>query len=588
MAAIQVTDCRGMSKKIDPKKLPEGIAQAAYNVQFGQGHIRPINQPYSPSPAISLSLGTLGSGLETIFKTASGLWIGFNQFTTIMESPVPEDAYKRIYSTGHTVGGALEPRVRDGQSAANMQSQLFRLGVPKPGSGPDVTLAPPSSANTATENPITRAYAITYVTAFGEEGPPSDPVTVDVYTDQTTTIYAGNPPSSRNITSIRLYRTDDDGTFRVHDTYSLSAIASPGFTDSKSDSELGEEIPSTTWKEPPGSIEGIMHAGNGIVAAFLGNTLLFSERYLPHAWPEEYRLTTNFPIVALANLPEGILVLTEGKPALATGNDPSGMTLSELDFPQACISRRGVVEMGTSVIYPSPDGMIQITASGGRNLTEDVFTGDDWRSYAFTGSDRLQGFFWENQYVGFDQTAESSNGQTRSNGFVLDPRGGGASFSFREGSYGSGRDWGRIIAGFNDLKDDKLYLASVTSSTEIVEWAESSDMLEATIDSAVFYSPRPVNFGALRVNAESVGGFSGTATLYGMGQSGWSTIQATTIDTTNSALGMGHESDAEQIERMPSGTKHNEVYINLKSDRSSGSSKGGCSMIKYAESMQEL
>ena len=31
-----------MSKKIDPKKLPEGIAQAAYNVQFGQGHISPI------------------------------------------------------------------------------------------------------------------------------------------------------------------------------------------------------------------------------------------------------------------------------------------------------------------------------------------------------------------------------------------------------------------------------------------------------------------------------------------------------------------------------------------------------------------
>ena len=587
MAAIQITDCRGMSKKIDPKKLPEGIAQAAYNVQFGQGHIRPINQPYAPTSAISLDLGALTSSIDTIFKTSSGFWLGFNNFTTVMESPVPQDTYKRIYSTGHLLNGVVQPRVRDGQSQSNLQNQLFRLGVPKP-SVPTVNLAPTSSANTATENPVSRAYAITYVTAFGEEGPPSDSVLVDVYTDQTVTVFAGNAPASRNITSIRLYRTDEDGTFRVHGTYSESAIADPGFVDSLSDSQLGEELPSTNWKEPPTTIEGIMHAGNGIVAAFDGNTLLFSERYLPHAWPEEYRLTTNSPIVALANLPEGILVLTKGKPALATGNDPSGMTLAELDFPQACISKRGVVEMGTSVLYPSPDGMIQISASGGRNLTEDVFTGEDWRSYAFTGSDRLQGFFWEGQYVGFDQTAETANNQLRSNGFILDPRGGGASFSFLEGSYGTGREWGRILAGFNDLTDDKLYLASYTSSTEIVEWAESDKLMEANIDSAVFYSSRPINFGALRVNAESLGGFSGTVTLYGMGRSGWSSIQASTIDTTDNSLGMGHESDSEQIERMPSGTKYNEVYIKLKSARATNSGKSGCSMIKYVESMQEL
>lgn len=591
MATIQITDCRGMSKKIDAKKLPEGVAQAAYNVQFGRGHIRPFNQPNVLSPQPTISLGTLNSGTETIFKTSNNFWLAFENFTTIMESPVPQDSYSRVYTTGELETGSPVPRVRDGQSASNLQNNVYTLGVPKPTNGPSVALtssSPDPSAKVDTENPITRAYLMTYVTAFGEEGAPSTVSTsqiVDVYSDQTLDITAGSAPASRNISTIRLYRTDEDGTYRVLHDFAASGGT---YTDTKTDSQLGEEVPSATWLEPPTNIKGLMHAGNGICAAFYGNTLYFSERYLPHAWPEAYRLTTNYEIVGLANLPDGILVLTEGKPSIATGNDPAGMTLAELDYPQSCTSARGIVEMGSSVIYPSPDGMIEITSSGGRNLTEAVFSKEDWSSYGFTGSDRLQGFLWENQYIGFDKTAETVNGQSRSTGFVIDPRGGGASYSWLEGSYTSGREWGQIIAGFTDLKDDALYLASHASSTDIVEWSETSKLMEASIDSAVFYSPRPVNFGALRVNAENVGGFSGTITLYGMGRSGWSSIQATTINTTDNTLGMGHESDAEQIERMPSGTKYNEVYVKLKSDRATVTGKSGCSMVKYAESMQEL
>ena len=110
MAAIQITDCRGMSKKIDPKKLPEGIAQAAYNVQFGQGHISPIKQPSTPSPAINMDLNSLSSGTNRIFKTSNDLWISFDHYASIMESPVPEDSFKRIYSTGHTESGQTVAR----------------------------------------------------------------------------------------------------------------------------------------------------------------------------------------------------------------------------------------------------------------------------------------------------------------------------------------------------------------------------------------------------------------------------------------------------------------------------------------------
>jgi hypothetical protein len=593
MAEITIQDCRGMSEKIDPKKLPEGMAQEAYNIEFGHGHIKPFKQP--ASAAITPNLNAITGTTERIYLTQGGKWLAFDDFVSVMDSPVPNDSFGRVYTTGEVASGtALPPRVRDSQSDSNL-STPYQLGVPRPSNAPSVSLNPSTSANVNSETPVSRAYAITYVTNFGEEGPPSTVVAaniIDVYTDQTVSIEIGNAPSGRNIQTIRVYRTDEDGVFRVLTNITSAGNTGSPFTDSVSDSGLGEEVPSTDWDEPPADLKGIMHAGNGIIAGFSGKTLYFTERYLPHAWVEKYELTTNYNIVALANLPDGILVLTEGRPSIATGNDPSGMTLAELDFPQSCISARGVVEMGDSVIYPSPDGMIELSASGGRNLTEMVFSRDQWSEYAFTAQDELQGFFWEGQYIGFRKTSVTLNGYARSVGFVIDPRGQSSSFSWLEGAYDDGttdgREWGRIAAGFSDLKSDTLYLVSNTNTTDVYKWAEGTDLMEAKLVSSVFYSPRPVNFAAVRVNSEGSGGTAGAITLYGMGRTGWASIRATNFDTANNALGMGHESDSEQIDRMPSGSKHNEMYIEVRIDRASSSTRSGVSMVKYVESMAEL
>ena len=471
MAEITVQDCRGMSEKIDPKKLPEGLVQEAYNVEFGHGHIKPFKQPASAD--VTANLNSIAGTTESIYLTQGGKWLAFDDFVSVMDSPVPNDSFERIYTTGEVASGtALPPRVRDGQSDSNLLTP-YQLGVQRPANPPSVSLSPTTSANVDSEAPVSRAYAITYVTNFGEEGPPSTVQSsniIDVYSDQSISVTVGNAPSGRNIQTIRLYRTDEDGVFRR-----LTDLNYAGgtFSDSTSDSALGEEVPSTDWDEPPADLKGIMHAGNGIIAGFSEKTLYFTERYLPHAWVEKYELTTNYNIVALANLPDGILVLTEGKPSIATGNDPAGMTLAELDFPQSCISARGVVEMGDSVIYPSPDGMIEISSSGGRNITEMVFSRDQWSEYDFTAQDELQGFFWEGQYIGFGKTSETVNNFERSTGFVIDPRGQAPSFSWLEGTWddgsytGQGREWGRIAAGFSDLKSDTLYLVSNTGTTDV-------------------------------------------------------------------------------------------------------------------------
>ena len=593
MAEITVQDCRGMSEKIDPKKLPEGMAQEALNIEFGHGHIKPFKQPSEAT--VTANLNSISGTTERIYLTQGGKWLAFDDFVSVMDSPVPDDSFERVYTTGEVASGVdLPPRVRDGQSDTNL-STPYQLGVPRPANPPSVSLSPATSANVDSETPVSRAYAVTYVTNFGEEGPPSTVESsniIDVYSDQTVSVTVGSAPSGRNIQTIRVYRTDEDGVFRVLTNITSAGNTGSPFTDSTPDSGLGEEVPSTDWDEPPADLKGIIHAGNGIIAGFAGKTLYFTERYLPHAWVEKYELTTNYNIVALANLPDGILVLTEGKPSIATGNDPAGMTLAELDFPQSCISARGVVEMGDSVIYPSPDGMIELSSSGGRNLTEMVFSRDQWSEYDFAADDELQGFLWEGQYLGFAKTSETVNGFARSVGFIIDPRGQSSKFSWLEAYYNDGvnegRDWGRIAAGFSDLKSDTLYLVSNTSSTDVLKWADGTKMMEAWVKTPVFYTPRPVNFGAVRINSEGVGGAAGTVTLYGMGASGWETVRSTSFDTTDITLGMGHESRSEQIDRMPSGTKHNEMYFQMKVDRADADTRSGISMIKYVESMAEL
>ena len=77
--------------------------------------------------------------------------------------------------------------------------------------------------------------------------------------------------------------------------------------------------------------------------------------------PDEYKLTVKSDIVAIAPLPSGLLVLTKEKPAIISGLDPSAMALSEIDSNQACVSKRSVVDMGSAVMYASPDGLVMAT-----------------------------------------------------------------------------------------------------------------------------------------------------------------------------------------------------------------------------------
>lgn len=490
MSGFRLQNFSGKAPKIFARLLPDDMAQVATNVRLDSGRLEPWNGNASASitPVASYSIS---AGTKTLFRYSSSVWIGSNEEIDFVRSPIAEDPHERIYATGIGTEGASSgfPRMTTASIVGN--GTYYRLGIPKPAVLDSITLDPSTSTKVDEETPQSRTYIFTYVSYYGEEGPPMTATTstiVDVYSDQTAEVnFPANPSGSYYLTKKRLYRTDSDGNFRQVDDV---PIANDTYDDSKLEANLGEIIPSSTWVAPPdevsadhkdGPMLGLVALPNGILAGFAGQTVMFSEAFMPHAFPDAYKLTVKSDIVAIAPLNVGLLVLTKEKPALIQGSDPSSMAMTEIDSTLSCVAKRSVVDMGEYVIYASPDGLVMGTDRGLRLVTEELLTRDQWQALV---PSTIVGFQWEGHYLGF------YNDGSESKGFIFDPRGGKNSYVKLDF---------HATAGFNDLENDDLYLVIGGS---VVKFASGSS-LTYTWRSKKFFTARPINPGVGKVDCDS-------------------------------------------------------------------------------------
>ena len=159
------------------------------------------------------------------------------------------------------------------------------------------------------------SYVYTFVSAYGEEGPPSPASTV-ITTDDNMTINITQMETSTTKSNSnfgtgakkRIYRSNTGSNTTQFQFVGEVAMATASFVDSSKNSELAEVIPSTTWIAPPdddaslypdGPMKGLIPVQNGIFAGFTGNRVCFSEPYQPHAWPADYRIGIEEPIVGI-------------------------------------------------------------------------------------------------------------------------------------------------------------------------------------------------------------------------------------------------------------------------------------------------
>ncbi|MDF1551931.1 MAG: hypothetical protein P1P84_02660 [Deferrisomatales bacterium] len=344
------------------------------------------------------------------------IWFGWTDEVQVARGPIPNDWYQRLYYTGNG-----KPKVLNEAIAATgtpVYPLCFDVGVPSPTQA--VTL---SVTGTATDSDpttaITRAAVMTFVNEYGEEGPPS-PVSNEVtaYPGQTFHVadmdqdFVAGDNTYVPMDTKRLYFTNTGSSGTEYQFVEVVPEGTDTTDVTYAFTGYGAVLGTDGWVPPPDNMIGIIALPNGSLAGFVkneqfegtGNTVCISVPYQPHAWPVAYQFSVAERIVALAPLGNSLLVLTDGVPTIATGADPSALSIDRLEVGYACTSRRGVVDLNGTIIYPCALGLGSVSLGGSKLVTEKLFTEREWASY-LPGT--IAGYQYNGEYVGFFDSSYS-------------------------------------------------------------------------------------------------------------------------------------------------------------------------------------
>jgi hypothetical protein len=269
------------------------------------------------------------------------------------------------------------------ETSAYVNDEAWLLGVPTPGTAPTIS----SIAGGVSATNRTTAYVYTWVTTYGEEGPPSTPVTGTGRVDDSWTLALTAPTArdmgyDRTIETVRIYRTVTSANNIA--TYYLVAeqdATDTSYVDTALDDTLTDNsvLESELWSEPPTDLDGWVAMPNGIFAGWRANEVWFSEPYRPHAWPATYALAVDYPIVGLGVLGQTLVVATNSYPFAITGVHPAAMTQAKLMSLEPCLSRGSIISAPDGVYYTSPNGLIKVARGVATNITAKLATKDKWQ-----------------------------------------------------------------------------------------------------------------------------------------------------------------------------------------------------------------
>lgn len=354
MAVIKISAFAGEKPLISPRLLPDTAATAASNVRLDDGALTPTNKP-------GLTLfNAAAADHETIYRHGDD-WLSWEGVVHATPGPVAED---RLYFTG------------DGAPKMRVDGDVYDLALPPPTTAPTAT-----PSGTGTGDVQSRTYVWTWVTEFGEESAPSPTsAIIDWQPGKIVTLSGFDAvPSGRGVTKQRIYRsqTGSAGTYLYF--IAERAASTSDFVDNIAVDAFNEALPSAGWTAPPDTLSGLISMPNGMMAAFTGREVWFSEPYRPHAWPERYMLLCDAPVVGLVSLGSVLIVMTTANPYLMAGAHPDSMQSQKLEANLPCINARGIVDLGFAACYPSKEGLVTVLANGQVSLaTRQLFSREDW------------------------------------------------------------------------------------------------------------------------------------------------------------------------------------------------------------------
>jgi hypothetical protein len=396
------------------------------------------------------------------------------------------------YSAGGTYLGRLYPTISkySGSTTLSVDGALVAGGQVNTPTIATMTFTYDTSS--ASDYSVDRAYVYTFLSALGEEGPPSDPssiVTVSPTQDANLSAMDAVSPSGYNITKKRIYRTVTGQSGTAYKFVAEIDIATATYSDTMTDSDTAEELPSIGWNAPLSDLKGLRMMPGGFLAAFSGKTVYFSEAYYPHAWPD-YGYTVDYDIVGIEVTENSLIVVTTGTPYLLTGSRPDAMQQTVLNIHQACVSKRSICRVNQMVMYASPDGLIACQGTSQPVLmTAESYSREDWQELTPAN---ILGVVHDGQYLAFHS-------------------GGCVTFDMRLKKSVITTVEQTCSAAYSDLEDDTLYFATGTS---LMSWVAGSTKRTATWRSRIWSITRPMSWSVIRVRADA---FPVTVRLYAAG-----------------------------------------------------------------------
>ncbi len=334
-------------------------------------------------------------------------WLEFaHSDTDVLRTQVVDDTFDRYYWASPLDVPRYMTQAQLIASAPALAG-AYVLGIPAPGAISGIV----SGGVSATLKSV--AYVQTFVSAYGEEGPPSAPKTYTAQKiDATYTItYAQPDPldlgTNRNITKMRLYRTitATNGTttyfFVAEVAVGTVSFADNAATNTDAVIAFNAELGSTNWQGPPSDLQGWVSLSNGIVAGFRNNEIWFCEPFRMHAWPAIYTLAVEYPIVGLGVQNNSLVVCTDGFTYSVSGVHPSSMSLSKLGGLMPCTARGGIVSTTEGVYFPTPGGLALANAGGIVIATKELIRKDKWNAQVSLTT--LRAAMLGNAYYAFGQ-----------------------------------------------------------------------------------------------------------------------------------------------------------------------------------------
>ena len=345
---LTLDNFKGIAPKTAPSLLPGIRAQTAQNVRLSSGILKPW---YNCSKDDDLvNTGTV----RTIFLYEDNYWLEWEADVDVVLGPVSGDTAAKFYYTGHGIPKKSN-KTEATTGAGAMPINFYPMGMPIPKAA--LSANPTGSGGTGDDRDINYVWSV--VSSWGEEGPPSPAMssTVQAKNGETvdlsgitmewkastsyavgnwvfevgdeggTYVYkcvtAGTSGASEptwnqtvdgdttdNTVTWRCYKShlslkyiyryntgEQYGSYEYVDSIDISDTT---YSDSKTDSELGESLSSESYDPPPDAMEGLVYLGNGILAGFTGKDVYFSVAYKPWAWPAEYAISLPGPIVGQA------------------------------------------------------------------------------------------------------------------------------------------------------------------------------------------------------------------------------------------------------------------------------------------------